>query len=57
MAGDSKRIFKFFIDNVNKLPLFLNTKSVVKNANERTQYKLSNLQNIASEKFSNTIKV
>lgn len=57
MAGNSKRVLKSLTEQINKSPLLFNASTAIGNATERAQQKISDLQNIANEKYVNIVKV
>ncbi|XP_058792858.1 uncharacterized protein LOC131665172 [Phymastichus coffea] len=56
MAGNSRRVLKSLTDQINKSPLLYNASTAIGNATERAQEKISNLQNVASEKYTSIVK-
>lgn len=57
MTGNSRRVLKSLTDQINKSSLLYNASTAIGNATERAQEKFSNIQNVASEKYTSIIKV
>lgn len=57
MARNSRQLLRVITEQLNKSALLNNASSVLGSATEKAQEKLTNMQNVATEKYGNIVKV
>lgn len=57
MAKNSRQLLKVITEQLNKSALLNSASTVLEKTSEKAQEKLTNIQNVASEKYGNIVKV
>ena len=57
MANNSRRFLRLITERFNNSPFLNNASTAIGSASEKAHEKLTNIQNVASEKYENIVKV
>ena len=57
MANNSRRFLKIITEHFHKSPFLNNASTALGNASEKAHEKIANMQNVATEKYGDIVKV